>query len=79
MLGVFFMDLDGRQKLTFSDRLAGNVNRSDALKTVLDNMLNLTFHPDVSQEIKPSYDWYQIHADNLYVVAIMHNSKNPVG
>lgn len=90
-------------------------------------MLNLTFHPDVSQEIKSSYDWYQlqakglgddfikelesafktilalprtwpkfganhhrfllsrfpfsviyqVHSDNLYVIAIMHNSKNP--
>jgi len=28
-------------------------------------MVNLFFHPDVSSEIKASYDWYQEQADGL--------------
>ncbi len=28
-------------------------------------MLKLSFHPDVSKEIKASYDWYQEKAENL--------------
>lgn len=28
-------------------------------------MLELTFHPDVSNEVKASYDWYQQKADGL--------------
>jgi toxin ParE1/3/4 len=28
-------------------------------------MLNLFFHPDVSSEVKSSYDWYQEQADGL--------------
>lgn len=28
-------------------------------------MLKLSFHPDVSKEIKASYDWYQEKTENL--------------